>query len=70
MSFGSDSLVKDVMGHAGARAVIERHLPGATTHPLLSEVWYLTLAEVAQVREAGISAETLATILAELAQVE
>lgn len=69
MAFGPDSMIKDVLAHEEARAVIERFLPGATQHPLLPEVMYLTLGEVASYPQAGISRQTYAAILDELSRI-
>jgi hypothetical protein len=68
MGFGADSMVKDILNDEQARAVIERHLPGAITHPLLPEAMYLTLGEVAGYPEAGISPQVFAQIVDELSR--
>lgn len=68
MVFGVGSMVKDILNDEQARAIIERHLPGVTAHPLLPEVMYLTLGEVAGYPEAGIAPQMLDRIIDELSR--
>lgn len=70
MAFGAHSMIKDLINHDGARAVIERHLPGATAHPMLSEVMYMTLGEVAGFPEAGLSRAKLQALVDDLAKIQ
>ena len=66
MAFTQASLVKDVIADARARAVIERHVPGATAHPLLADALYMTIGEVAAFPQSGISRKAFEAILADL----
>jgi hypothetical protein len=70
MAFTTTSLVKDVLANAAARAVVERHLPGATNHPQLYEAMYMTLSEVASYPESGLTQQKLHLLLADLAQIQ
>jgi hypothetical protein len=70
MAFTTRSLVKDILANPAARAVVERHLPGATNHPQLYEAMYMTLGEVASYPESGLNQQKLQLILADLAQIE
>ena len=66
MEFGSNSLVKDVMENEKAKAVMEKHMPGVSDHPLLSQAWYMTLREVSMYPESGMTAERYQAIIADL----
>ncbi|MBX3011910.1 MAG: hypothetical protein KF832_10415 [Caldilineaceae bacterium] len=69
MAFNIYSTVGKVMSNAQAKAIVEKHLPGATTHPMLGEAWGMTLGEVATYPEAGISNAKLQALLADLATI-
>jgi hypothetical protein len=64
------STVKELLANAEARAIVERHLPGATSHPMLYEGMYMTLGEVASYPEAGLSQQKLQALLADLAKIQ
>lgn len=67
MAFSEASLIKDVLADARARAIIEEHLPGATTHPYVDEAQYLTIGELMSFPQAIVVRGKLQQILAELA---
>jgi hypothetical protein len=67
MAFSQSSLIKDVLADARARAIVETHLPGATTHPAVDEALYMTIGEVMSFPQAIVFRKKLQTILAELA---
>ena len=67
MAFTEASLVKDVIADEQARAIVEAHLPGATTHPHLDEAKYMTIGELMSFPQAVVIRKKLQTILAELA---
>ncbi|HXF63304.1 MAG TPA: hypothetical protein VNK95_16875 [Caldilineaceae bacterium] len=70
MPYTSRTTVKEVLTNPKARAVVERHLPGATNHPLIHEAMYMTLGEVALYPESGLNQQKLEAILADLNQLE
>ena len=67
MSFSQTSLIKDVLEDARACAIVEQHLPGATTHPYVDEALYMTIGELMSFPQAIIIRRKIQTILAELA---
>ena len=69
MIFGANSTVRDLMENDQARAIVERHLPGATTHPLLSQAWYMTLREVSYYPESGMTRAQFDAIVEDLSTV-
>lgn len=70
MAFNEKSMVKDILANPEARAVVERHLPGATSHPQIYEAMYMTLGEVATYPESGLTPQKLQSLLADLAKID
>ena len=70
MGYSAQSLVSEILGDPRARAVIEKHVPGATDHPMIYQAMYMSLSEVAGFPEAGISAQQFAEIIADLKQLD
>jgi hypothetical protein len=69
MSFTIYSTVGKILSNEQAKALVEKHFPGASSHPMLSMAWGMTLGEVASYPEAGITSTKLQALLADLATV-
>jgi len=69
MAFNIHSTIGKIMSNEQAKVIVEKHLPGATTHPMLDEARGMTLGEVASYPEAGITSAKLQALLADLATV-
>jgi hypothetical protein len=69
MPFTTNSTVREVLASEEGRAVIERHLPGATNHPQIYEAMYMTLGEVAMYPESGLTQAKLQALLDDLAKI-
>jgi hypothetical protein len=67
MAFSQATLLKDVLADDRACAIIEEHLPGATTHPMLDEALYMTIGELMSFPQAIVIRKKVQAILAELA---
>ena len=70
MAFDANSTIKEIMENDEAKAVVEKHMPGASEHPLLPQAWYMTLREVSMYPESGMTPNRYQSILADLADVE
>lgn len=70
MAFTANSTVQEVMEDETAKSIVEKHVPGASNHPLLPQAWYMTLREVSMYPESGMTAEKYRAILADLAQLD
>jgi hypothetical protein len=70
MSFSQNSLIKDILADERAVAIVEEHLPGATSHPAVDDAQYLTLGEVMSFPQAIVFRGKIQKILAELASLE
>ncbi len=69
MPFTAYSTVREVLANPAARTIIDKHIPGASTHPMLDQALHMSLSEVATYPESGLSREKLHALLADLAQV-
>ena len=70
MRVGLDSPVRDLLGHAGARAVLDRHVPGFTQHPQLGFMQGMTLGQLAGFAPDTFSEATLRAIATDLAALD
>ena len=68
MPFTVYSTVRQVLANPAAREIIERHIPGATTHPQLNLAMEMSLGEIAMYPESGLNSEKLQALLADLAK--
>lgn len=69
MGLSTSSRIRDLINDERAKAILQKHLPGATNHPQLGEAMYMTLKEVSyypEARQAGLTKEKLAAIDEEL----
>ena len=63
--------LKDLLDRPAAKAVLEKHIPKVLAHPQMQDVWQEPLENIAtyaEAGEAGLNAETLKAIEAELAK--
>ena len=69
MSLSSKSLIRDLIASPEAKAILEKHLPGASRHPDLPQALYMSLREVMYCPEAaseGLTEEKVEAIDADL----
>lgn len=69
MAFTLYSTVGKILSNEQAKALVEKHFPGATSHPMLSMAWGMTIGEVASYPEAGITSTQLQAFLTELTKI-
>ena len=70
MAFTGDSTISDILANEKAKAVVEKYVPGFTTHPQLAMVTSMSLKAVALFPEANISSDKLAAIIEDLSKIE
>lgn len=69
MSLSTRSTIRDLIANPDAKAILEKHLPGASRHPDLPQALYMSLREVMYYPEAaaaGVTKEKLEAIDADL----
>lgn len=62
-----DSPIRELVGNAQTRAVLDKHLPGMTQNPVIAQVGQMTLAGIAPMSGGAITPAALAAIEADLA---
>jgi hypothetical protein len=68
MAFNVYSTIRQLLANEQAKALFEKHIPGATTHPRLPEALDMTLSEVSMYPESGLTPEKLRLLLEDLAK--
>ena len=68
MAFNADSTLKQILADPQARAVVEKHVPGFSKHPLLGMAMGMTLKQISGFPQAGIAADKFKAILEDLAK--
>ena len=69
MPYSIQSTLQELLSNEQAKAVIERHMPGASSHPDLPMAMHMTLQQISyypEAAQAGLSPEKLQAIDAEL----
>ena len=66
MKFSLQTRIGEIINNPRARQILERHLPGATSHPQLHMALGMTLMEVSTYPEAGLTQAKLHALLADL----
>ena len=69
MSYTIHSTLRDILSDERAKAVLEKHMPGVSSHPDLPMAMHMTLQQISyypEAAEAGLSQETLQAIDADL----
>ena len=70
MAFTGDSTIDDLLANEKAKAVLEKHVPGLSTHPQLAMALGMSLKEVTAFPEANISSGKLTAIIEDLSKIE
>ncbi len=71
MPYSIQSTLQELLSNEQAKAVIEKHMPGASSHPDLPMAMHMTLQQISYYPEAvqaGLTQDKLQAIDAELKQ--
>lgn len=66
MKYTVHTLLGQLIKDKQARNIMERHIPGSTSHPQLHMALHMTLIEISQYPQAKLTEETLQALLADL----
>lgn len=66
MTYSENTSLSVLLKDERAKAILERHMPGATTHPMLHMALSMSIKEISWYPEAGLSAGKLKEIVADL----
>ena len=67
MAYTVNSTLGEILADSRAVEILDRHIPGASTHPQRHEAWHMSLGEVAGYPESGLTRAKLEALLAEWA---
>ena len=67
MAFSEQSTLQEIIADERAKAILDKHIPGASTHPQLSMGLGMSLKEISWYAESGLTQEKLKALVAELA---
>ena len=70
MAFSENSTIRQILANEQAKAILDKHLPGASTHPQLPMAYDMTLKQVSWYPESGLTPEKLQALTDDLSQVE
>ena len=69
MAFTLDSTLGQLLDDPQAKAIMEKQLPGVTTHPMIAMAWGMSLnmiVSMPQAAQAGLTKEKAEAILVEI----
>ena len=66
MAFSVNSKIREIIADERAKAVLDKHMPGASTHPQLYMAMDMTLKQVSWYPESGLTSAKLQALVADL----
>ena len=66
MAFSEQSTLREIIADERAKAILNKHIPGASTHPQLYMAMNMTLKEISWYPEAGLTPEKLKALVEDL----
>ncbi|MFZ5644913.1 MAG: hypothetical protein ACOY46_15115 [Bacillota bacterium] len=70
MSFNENSKLKDILANEEAKAILEKYVPGASTHPQLAMIKNFTLKVISGFPQAGIKPEAFDSLISDLSKLD
>jgi hypothetical protein len=70
MAFTENTKLGDLLNSDTAKAILEKHVPGITTHAMLGMAKGFTLKQLSAFPQAGLPAAKLADLVADLSGIE
>ena len=69
MPFSADSKIGELLANEKAKAILEKHLPGMSTHPQIGMAKGMSLKMIAAFPQSGITPDKLKAIVDELSKI-
>jgi hypothetical protein len=66
MAFSVNSKMREIITGERAKDILDKHLPGASTHPQLYMAMDMTLKEISWYPESGLNPDKLQALVADL----
>ncbi len=70
MAYSEQTRVREIIADERAKGILDKHLPGASTHPQLYMAMGMTLKELTWYPESGLTAAKLQALVEDLAALE
>ena len=70
MAYSEQTRMREIIADERAKAILDKHLPGASTHPQLHMAMGMTLKELTWYPESGLTAAKLQALVEDLAALE
>ena len=70
MAFSEKSTIREIIADARAKAILDKHFPGASTHPQLHMGFGMTLKQISWYPESGMTPEKLKALVEDLAALD
>jgi hypothetical protein len=70
VAFSEQSKIREILADERAKAILDKHFPGASTHPQLYMGMSMTLKQISWYPESGMTAEKLKALVEELAALD
>ncbi len=68
MAFSIDSTLGELLADEEAKTILEKHIPGSTSHPQIGQVMNMTLKQAASHSQGQVTDETLKAIAEDLSK--
>ncbi len=68
MTYSIHTTLGELLKEERNKQIMEKHLPGSTSHPMLHMALHMSLQEISMYPEANLSQEKLQALLADLNQ--
>ena len=67
MAYSEQTRMREIIADERAKAILDKHLPGASTHPQLYMAMDMTLKEISWYPESGLTSDKLQALVDDLA---
>ena len=69
MAFDVNSKIRDILANEKAKAILDKHIPGASTHPQIDTALGMSLKEISYYSESGLTPEKLKALVEDLEKI-
>jgi hypothetical protein len=66
MAYSVNSRIREIIADERAKEILDKHIPGASTHPQLPMAMGMTLKEISWYPETGLTPEKLQALVKDL----
>ena len=69
MGFSENSTIREILANEQAEAILNKYVPGASTHPQIGMAMGMTLKQVSWYPESGLTPEKLEALVKDLEKI-